>query len=364
MFKKALLLLFALALFAIPAKCQTYTYTPGTANACTVSPCTGSISTSKPGDTFIVGVMMGSPTATAAVTDTQGNTFSKIVSSPWGASGQFGEALFIATNAKGGSDTFSVAANTGYIEVHPYGYTGLVGIDVTGTAVTAIGAASATTSPVVTQNSIDMIFAYVHSDSGAVNTPGTGFTGRSHTGPTYYLAEDMSVNATGSYTGTMGFNIKCNYVAFVIAMKIGSALPPSPPSVTGSSLSSIAGTLTVSGTCKGASCSTTYDSGPNNPVLFTFVATAHSVTLTWSPSPSAGIIGNQIFRSQVSGSYPSTALGNTLTSTYTDATVVAGQTYYYVVQAMAAPCTATTPAGTACGNSLNSNEVKVVVPTP
>jgi fibronectin type 3 domain-containing protein len=55
------------------------------------------------------------------------------------------------------------------------------------------------------------------------------------------------------------------------------------------------------------------------------------VTLNWTASPSSGVTGYNVYRSTVNGSgyakiNPSPVSG----LTYTDATVVASQTYYYV----------------------------------
>ncbi len=80
----------------------------------------------------------------------------------------------------------------------------------------------------------------------------------------------------------------------------------------------------------------------------------HSVGLTWSDS-STGIAGFNIYRSGVSGGpYSGINTGLDATASYTDTTVVAGQTYYYVV-------TAVDGTGT---ESAYSNEAAATVPTP
>jgi fibronectin type 3 domain-containing protein len=57
---------------------------------------------------------------------------------------------------------------------------------------------------------------------------------------------------------------------------------------------------------------------------------AHSVGLSWTSSASV-VAGYNVYRSQTSGG-PYTKLDSSLvpTNSYTDATVVSGQTYYYV----------------------------------
>lgn len=64
-------------------------------------------------------------------------------------------------------------------------------------------------------------------------------------------------------------------------------------------------------------------------------AVNHSVTLTWSPSASDGISGYNVYRSLVSGGpySPLTSSADPSTS-YSDASVLSGQTYYYVVTAL------------------------------
>jgi fibronectin type 3 domain-containing protein len=63
--------------------------------------------------------------------------------------------------------------------------------------------------------------------------------------------------------------------------------------------------------------------------------TAHSVTLSWSPSTTAGVTGYYVYRSTVSGGAYSRITGAATTADrYTDGNVAAGATYYYVVTAL------------------------------
>jgi centrosomal CEP192-like protein/HYDIN/CFA65/VesB family protein len=68
----------------------------------------------------------------------------------------------------------------------------------------------------------------------------------------------------------------------------------------------------------------------------------HSVSLTWTASTSTGVTGYNVYRGTVSGG-PYTQLNASLVSgtSYTDTTVSAGQTYYYVTTTM----TSTTQSG-------------------
>ena len=81
----------------------------------------------------------------------------------------------------------------------------------------------------------------------------------------------------------------------------------------------------------------------------------HAVTLSWSPSSSPNVAGYDIFRSTTSGG-PYTQVNSAVVSgtTYTDAAVQPGQTYYYVA-------TAVSTTGT---QSSYSGQVSATIPTP
>jgi hypothetical protein len=81
-----------------------------------------------------------------------------------------------------------------------------------------------------------------------------------------------------------------------------------------------------------------------------------SVTLAWDPSPSNSCLaklGYNLYRTEKSGSYSAEPVNKELIKepTYTDTSVLAGKTYYYVVK-------------TKCGNAESepSHEIKVDVP--
>lgn len=68
---------------------------------------------------------------------------------------------------------------------------------------------------------------------------------------------------------------------------------------------------------------------------FTLLAQAQSVTLAWDPNPESNILGYRIYRSTTSGSSYSRLNSSLATSTsFTDNTVGAGKTYFYVVTAV------------------------------
>lgn len=84
------------------------------------------------------------------------------------------------------------------------------------------------------------------------------------------------------------------------------------------------------------------------------IAPQHSVTLSWSASTST-VTGYNVYRSSQSGG-PYTKLDSSLVTgtSFTDSTVQAGLTYYYVTTAVDSSNT----------ESTNSNEVSAVIPTP
>jgi len=84
-------------------------------------------------------------------------------------------------------------------------------------------------------------------------------------------------------------------------------------------------------------------------------ASSHSVSLTWNRSTSSSVVGYNVYRGTVSGG-PYSKINSALEAStgYSDASVVAGRTYYYVV-------TAVDGGGTESGYS---NQVKAIIPTP
>ena len=77
------------------------------------------------------------------------------------------------------------------------------------------------------------------------------------------------------------------------------------------------------------------------------------MALSWNPSSSSGVTGYNVFRAGTSGAYGSTPLnsGPVSGTTYADASVTAGQTYFYIV----------TTVGSGA-SSVASNEVEATIP--
>lgn len=80
--------------------------------------------------------------------------------------------------------------------------------------------------------------------------------------------------------------------------------------------------------------------------------TVHQASLSFGQSTSVGITGNCAYRSQTSGGpYTQISCSSSPITSYVDTTVIGGQTYFYVVTAVA---------GTT--ESAFSNETKAVIP--
>jgi fibronectin type 3 domain-containing protein len=77
------------------------------------------------------------------------------------------------------------------------------------------------------------------------------------------------------------------------------------------------------------------------------------VALSWAPSTSTGVTGYNVYRATTSGAYGTTPINASPLpgTTYTDTTVVAGQTYFYVATAVDAG-----------GQSIDSNQAPAIIP--
>jgi fibronectin type 3 domain-containing protein len=82
--------------------------------------------------------------------------------------------------------------------------------------------------------------------------------------------------------------------------------------------------------------------------------TPHSVSLTWTASASGNVTGYKVYRSGTSGGPYSLITSVGTTTTATDNSVAAGQTYYYVVTAV----------GNGGAESTYSNQARAIIPTP
>src|SRR5207247_2584993 len=93
---------------------------------------------------------------------------------------------------------------------------------------------------------------------------------------------------------------------------------------------------------------------PNHSFTTLASSVAHSVPLNWIDSVSPGVTSQHVYRSQISGGYYAllASLGASATG-YTDSSVNPGQTYFYVITAIASGL-----------ESAYSNQATAVVPNP
>jgi hypothetical protein len=194
----------------------------------------------------------------------------------------------------------------------------------------------------------------------AVAATGTGVQASLSASPSALNFGNVNVGSSGTQTvtlsnnGTAAASISQAAISGTGYTVSGLTLPMSL-GVGASSSFTVQFTPTVAGTVSGGV--TVTSNTPNSPTLVGLsgtgaAAVSHSVSLSWNASTSV-VVGYNIYRGGVSGG-PYALLNTTTDSalSYTDSSVVSGQTYYYVVTAVDA-------AGV---ESVVSNEVQVIIP--
>jgi hypothetical protein len=106
-----------------------------------------------------------------------------------------------------------------------------------------------------------------------------------------------------------------------------------------------------------ASLTVTDNAGSSPPPIPLSGTGTHDVILSWTSSTTAGVVGYYVYRGTISEGESEAPLNSTPISgtTFADANVTAGATYYYVVTAVAADDIT---------QSGDSNEVRATVPSP
>ena len=158
-------------------------------------------------------------------------------------------------------------------------------------------------------------------------------------------ASGSSVTVSSASTSNPEFSL--NGVSFPMALAAGQSAPVS-----------VTFTPQSSGTASG---SISFSSNAlTNPTIETLTgagvtAPQHQVQLSWGASSSSGVTGYNVYRGSVSGGpYTKINLALIVGTTYSDSSVQAGKTYFYVT-------TALNGSGT---ESAYSNEVQATVPSP
>lgn len=76
-------------------------------------------------------------------------------------------------------------------------------------------------------------------------------------------------------------------------------------------------------------------SAAGSPVTISLTGESHQVQLTWTASASSGVTGYYVYRGTQSGQYAKVNASAPASGTqFTDTTVAAGTTYYYVITAV------------------------------
>jgi hypothetical protein len=202
---------------------------------------------------------------------------------------------------------------------------------------------------------VDVLFAVSSSDAGDATTqllsgsPSSLSFGDVNVGTSSTLPVVITNTGTGSVTistasasGT-GFSVSAPTLPLTVASGQDTSFSVTfKPTAAGSATGELSVTSNAS----------------NSPTVTslsgTGISTPASVSLSWTASTSTGVVGYYVYRGTASGG-PYTQLNSSPVdaTTYTDTTVEAGETYYYVT-------TAVTSQGT---QSAYSNQAKAVVPS-
>jgi len=246
-------------------------------------------------------------------------------------------------------------------------------ISVTGSGLSANGittpmtlSAGQTTvlSIVYSPTQLGLVAGSVTITSDATNSPtvivatGTGVQPQLTASPSALNFGNVTVGSNGtqtitlSNTGSSAASISQASISGTGFTMSGLTLPMSLAAGASSSFT-VQFAPTAAGTVSGGV--TVTSNTPNSPTIVGLngagaAAVSHSVSLTWNASTSS-VVGYNVYRGSVSGG-PYTLLNSTPNLTFTDSTVLSGQTYYYVVTAVDANGT----------ESIVSNEVTVIIP--
>jgi hypothetical protein len=370
------------------------------------------------GDLNVVVVGWNDTTAAvSSVRDSSGNTYALAVgptiysssTEPFTQSIYYAKNIAAATGANSVTVTFSTAA--AYPDIRILEYSGAdQNNPVDATAASSGTSTTGSSGSATTTNPTDLLFG-ANIVWTLTTGPGSGFTQRLLTSPDGDIAEDRMVTATGSYSATAPLNGSAgSWVMQMVAFRTPAVAGTHTYTVSASPASTSFGNvvlgsrstlpliLTNTGTgsvtisqdtatgsgfsISGPALPFTLSAGQNMDFSLTFAPTVagsvtgntsvlsnatnsptneplsgtgiHAVSLSWTASTST-VAGYNVYRAGQSGG-PYTLLNSALLTgtTYADATVQAGQTYYYVV-------TAVNSAGL---KSQYSNQVQAAVPSP
>ena len=153
---------------------------------------------------------------------------------------------------------------------------------------------------------------------------------------TFLFSASLRLQASANVCDLNGDGVVNNAdVQLAVKMDLGEI--PCTANLIGAGVCNVAVTQRIANASTGGVCDT---------------STSHGASLAWKASTSSGIKGYNIYRGLASGGpYSKLNSAPVSTTSYADATVAAGRTYFYVTTAVAS-----------AGESRHSNEVKAVIP--
>jgi hypothetical protein len=253
------------------------------------------------------------------------------VANMWSSTGtKLAEITFSGETASGWqqanfSSAVNIAANTTYVISYlaPKGYyacdqnyswatLSAAPLHVSGAAPGVFAYGSASTFPTGTWNGsnywVDLVFVPSTSPNPSLYTISGSVSGSA---ATLTLSGAATGSTTTDATGKYTFSGLANGSYVVTASQSGYAFTPSTASVTvkGAAITGVNFTATA------------------------VVPVSHSVTVNWTASTSSNIVGYNVYRGSTSGG-PYTQIGFIGGTSYVDANVSSGQTYFYVVTAV------------------------------
>jgi len=206
-------------------------------------------------------------------------------------------------------------------------------------------------SVVLTTNGAPSQLTVALSGTGAASTQQLGASPATLSFGSVPAGQSASLTTTLTNTGNSNVNITgvtASGTGFS-ASGIGSGLVLTPGQT---ATLTVQFAPTTTGTDAG---SVSVASNATNSVAISLSGSSHAVTLFWNASTTSGVTGYNVYRGTSPGAYGTTPLNASLlpATTYVDPSVSAGQTYYYVVQAV-------DPGGA----SPDSSSIQAAIPTP
>jgi hypothetical protein len=243
----------------------------------------------------------------STVTDSSGNVYNLALGPTRGTG--LSQSIYYARNIRGGSNTVTVTFTKAApaVDIRALEYSGLDPSNPLDVTAGAAGTGTTANSGGATTGSATELIVGGGMTAGGFTRAGTGFTSRIITSPDADIAEDQTTGTTGNYSATSATSTSTPWVMQMATFRTGASVP-----------------------------------------------SRHSVSISWDPSLSTDAAYYRVYRATVSGGPYSLLATNITATTYTDSTVQSGATYYYV----------TTTVSTDGLESIFSNQLKSVIPTP